>query len=121
VAAAVALRVRGDGTQSNEPVAQFDSATGRFVALPIDLGPATDQVFVVLFGTGIRRVSAQSAATASIGGAPAEVLFAGAQGFFAGVDQVNARIPRSLIGRGEVEVVLMVDRKEANRVRIAIR
>jgi uncharacterized protein (TIGR03437 family) len=102
-------------------VAQFDSATGRFVPLPIDLGPATDQVFVVLFGSGIRRVSAPSAATASIGGAPAEVLFAGAQGFFAGVDQVNARIPRSLIGRGEVEVVLTVDRKEANRVRIAIK
>lgn len=121
VAAAVALRVRGDGTQSNEPVAQFDSASGRFVAVPIDLGPATDQVFVVLFGTGIRRVSSQSAATANIGGVNAEVLFAGAQGFFAGVDQVNARIPRSLIGRGEVEVVLMVDRKEANRVRISVK
>ncbi|MGH9853221.1 MAG: BACON domain-containing protein, partial [Blastocatellia bacterium] len=99
VAAAVALRIRGDGTQSNEPVAQFDSAAGRFVAVPIDLGPATDQVFVVLFGSGIRRVSSPSAATASIGGVNAEVLFAGAQGFFAGLDQVNARIPRSLIGR----------------------
>jgi uncharacterized protein (TIGR03437 family) len=37
------------------------------------------------------------------------------------VDQVNARIPRSLIGRGEVEVVLTVDRKEANRVRISVK
>ncbi|MGH9847262.1 MAG: IPT/TIG domain-containing protein, partial [Blastocatellia bacterium] len=121
VAAAVALRVRGDGTQSNEPVAQFDSASGRFVAVPIDLGPATDQVFVVLFGTGIRRLSSPSAATASIGGVNAEVLFAGAQGFFAGLDQVNARIPRSLIGRGEVEAVLMVDGKVANTVRISVK
>jgi uncharacterized protein (TIGR03437 family) len=45
------------------------------------------------------------------------VLFAGAQGFFAGLDQVNAR----LIGWGEVEVVLTVDGKAANAVRINVR
>jgi len=35
--------------------------------------------------------------------------------------QVNARLPRSLIGRGEVEVVLTVDGKAANTVRISIK
>ncbi len=120
-AAAVALRVKGDGTQSFEPVAQFDAATGRFAPTPIDLGPRTDQVFLVLYGTGFRNRGAPSAVTCKMGGTDAEVLFAGAVTGLAGLDQSNARIPRSLIGRGEVDVVLMVDGKAANAVRIAIR
>src|SRR5262249_27638957 len=54
VAAAVALRVKSDGRQSYEPVAQFDTTQNKFVSVPIDLGPGTDQVFLILFGTGIR-------------------------------------------------------------------
>jgi uncharacterized protein (TIGR03437 family) len=38
------------------PVAQFDAATARFVATPIDLGPEGEQVFLILFGTGFRAV-----------------------------------------------------------------
>jgi len=38
-----------------------------------------------------------------------------------GLDQVNVLIPRSLIGRGEVDVVLTVDGKPANTVRVAIK
>jgi len=120
VAAAVALRVRGDGTQSYEPVARFDAATGRFVPVPIDLGPATDQVFLILYGTGFRKPSALSAMTCRIGGTNAAVLFAGGVEGLVGLDQSNALIPRSLIGRGEVDVVLMVDGKAANTVRIGI-
>jgi uncharacterized protein (TIGR03437 family) len=39
---------------------------------------------------------------------------------FAGVDQVNVRMPRSLIGRGEVDIVLMVNGKTANVVKVHI-
>jgi uncharacterized protein (TIGR03437 family) len=121
VAAAVALRIKADGTQSFEPVARFDAATNRFVSAPIDLGPASDQVFLILFGTGFRFVSSPSAATATIGGANAEVLFAGASPGFVGLDQANVRLPRNLIGRGEVDVALVVDGKTANTVRIGIK
>lgn len=121
VAAAVALRVRSDGSQVFEPVSRFDVATGRFVSVPIDLGPATDQVFLILYGTGLRNRTALSAVTCRIGGTDVGVLFAGEVAGLVGLDQSNANIPRSLIGRGEVDVVLMVDGKEANRVRIAIR
>jgi uncharacterized protein (TIGR03437 family) len=38
-----------------------------------------------------------------------------------GLDQINAHIPHSLIGRGEVNVVLLVDRQAANALRVAIR
>jgi len=46
------------------------------------------------------------------------VLYAGAQGTLAGLDQVNAQLPQSLAGRGEVDVMLTVDGKPANTVRV---
>jgi len=105
VPAAVVQRIKADGTQSFEPVAQFDSAQNRFVAVPIDLGASTDQLFLAGFGTGFRNRSALSAVAGAIGGVNADVLFAGAQGDFAGLDQTNIRIPRSLAGRGNVDLV----------------
>jgi uncharacterized protein (TIGR03437 family) len=121
VAAAVALRVRG-AAQIYEPVAQFEAASGRFVAAPIDLGPAGEQVFLILYGSGIRNRSSLLAMTCKIGGADAPVLFAAAAEGFAGLDQVNVGpLARSLAGRGEVDVVLMVDGKAANTVRISVK
>jgi len=121
VASGVALRVKADGTQTFEPIARFDQAQNRFVAVPIDLGPATDQVFLILYGTGFRNRSALAAMACKIGGADAEVLSAGDTPGFAGLDQSNVRLPRSLAGRGEVEVVMTVDGKVANTVRISIK
>jgi len=121
VAAAVALRVKADSSQSTEPVARFDPAQGKSVSVPIDLGPETDQVFLLLFGTGVRFGSALSAASAKIGGGDAQVLYAGAQGGFVGLDQLNVRVPRSLVGRGEIDIVLTVDGKPANTVRVNIK
>ncbi|MGH9854629.1 MAG: hypothetical protein ACREBD_32765, partial [Blastocatellia bacterium] len=121
VAAALALRIKADGSQSYEPVAQFDSTENRFVPTPIELGPATDQVFLVFYGTGLRYRSSLSAVSCAIGGASSEALFAGAVPGFAGLDQVNVRLPRALAGRGEVEVELFVDGEAANKVRVSIR
>ncbi len=125
VASALLLRVKANGAQQFEPVARYDAATRSFIAAPIDLGPdlgnASDQVFLILFGTGLRYRSALSAVTASIGGANAEALYAGPQGAFAGLDQVNLRLPRSLAGRGEVELALTADGREANRVKVQIK
>jgi len=119
VAAAVALRIKSDGSQIFEPVARFDQAQNRFVAAPINLGAETDQVFLILFGTGYRARSSLAAVTCQIGGTAAEVLFAGAAPGLAGVDQTNVRLPRALAGRGEVDVALTVDGRAANRVRVA--
>ncbi|MGH9835108.1 MAG: hypothetical protein ACRD9Y_18970, partial [Blastocatellia bacterium] len=121
IAAAVALRAMADGSQVFEPVAHFDAAQNRFVARPIDLGPDGDQVFLVLYGTGYRARSSLATITCQIGGAAAEVLFAGPAPGLVGVDQSNVRLPRDLAGRGEVDVMLTVDGKMANKVRIAIR
>ncbi|MGH9846100.1 MAG: hypothetical protein ACREEM_45950, partial [Blastocatellia bacterium] len=121
VAAAVLLRVRANGAQSYEPVARFDPAQNKFVALPIDLGPSTDQVFLLLFGTGIRFRDSLSTVTANIGGTEAQVLYAGEQGGFVGLDQLNVRVPRSLVGRGEVEISLAVGGRAANPVKVSFR
>jgi uncharacterized protein (TIGR03437 family) len=121
VAAAIALRVKANGTQSYEPIARYDAAQNRFVAAPIDLGEAGDQVFLLLFGTGFRHQHDLATVTVRLGDAPTEPLFAGPQGGYAGLDQLNLRIPRSLAGRGEVEVTLTVDGHESNHVKIQVK
>jgi uncharacterized protein (TIGR03437 family) len=49
------------------------------------------------------------------------VLYAGAAPGFVGLEQVNVRLSRALIGRGEVDVALTVDGKAANTLRVSIR
>jgi uncharacterized protein (TIGR03437 family) len=121
VAAAVAVRITADGSSLYEPIAQFDATQNKFVTRPLDLGPETDQVYLILFGTGIRHRSSLSAVIATIGGAYAEVSFAAASPEFVGLDQVNVRVPRSLAGRGEVDVLLTVEAQMANPARINIK
>jgi uncharacterized protein (TIGR03437 family) len=121
VAAGVVLRAKADGSRIFEPIAQFDSSQNKFVALPIDFGPQTDELYLILFGTGFRFLSSQSAASIKVGGLDMPVLYAGSQGTFAGLDQVNARLTRDLIGRGEVDLELIVDGQTANLARLSIR
>jgi uncharacterized protein (TIGR03437 family) len=120
VAAAVALRLRADGSESYEPVVQFNQTTNRFEAVPIDLGPESDQVFLVAFGTGLRNRSGNSN-LCNIGGTAATVTFIGAQGQFEGLDQANILIPRSLVGRGDLDVALIVDGRKSNTVSINVK
>ncbi len=119
VGAGYALRY-SNGQQHIEPIAQLD-ARNKWIPLPINLGPETDQVFLILFGTGIRFHSSLAlAVTIKIGGVDAEVLYAGPQGDFVGLDQLNIRLPRTLAGRGEIDVALNIDGRSANPVRISI-
>ncbi|MCI0391253.1 MAG: hypothetical protein MOB07_21135 [Acidobacteria bacterium] len=120
VAAGLALRIGSNNAQENFPIARIESGQNGFVPVPIDLGSLTDQTFLVLFGVGIRFRSALSNVTATIGGVNAQVQFAGEQGGFVGLDQINILIPRTLVGRGEVDVVLTVDGKTANMLRVNI-
>jgi uncharacterized protein (TIGR03437 family) len=121
LANAIVQRVRANGSQVYEPIAQFDQASNQYVAIPIDLGPETDQVYLAAFGSGFRRRTSLSAVAVTIGGTPAQVVYAGAQGASVGVDQTNFLLPRSLAGRGEVNLVMTVDGLTANTVLINIR
>jgi uncharacterized protein (TIGR03437 family) len=86
----------------------------------IDMGPDSDQLFLVLFGTALRFRSSLSNVSVTIGGVDAPVEYAGPQGEFAGLDQINVRLPRSLAGRGGAALDLLVDGKAANQTFIRI-
>jgi len=116
LAAAFALKVGADGTQTTQPVFQADDQ-GRIVPLPIEMGDPTDQVILLLFGTGFRF---QTSMSAMIGGVGSNVLFGGPQGGFDGLDQANVSIPRRLIGRGDVPIEIIANGKRANVVRVTI-
>ena len=118
LAAAQVLRVLANGTQRYENVARFDTATNQWVAVPIDLSNASEQVFMILYGTGIRGRSTLNTVTTTIGGVLCETLYAGAQGSLAGLDQVNVRLPHSLAGRGDANITLTLDGKAANVVSV---
>jgi len=121
LASAVALRVKADGSQNFESLAVFDPSQNRIVARPIDLGGENDRVFLVLFGTGWRGRTDLSAFRVRVGGMDAPVTFAGAQGEFTGLDQMNVEIPFSLRGRGEVTINCTVDGRVANPVTVTIK
>lgn len=121
VAAAVALRIKANGEQVYEPIARFDPAQNRIVAVPLDLSNPNELVFLILYGTGWRSRSSLSAVTASVGGEAVEVTYAGQQNDFVGLDQANLRLPNALTGRGEVEVRLTVDSIAANAVTVVVK
>jgi uncharacterized protein (TIGR03437 family) len=119
LAVAQVMRLAGGAYTGEQSTIHYDQAHGTFVTTPIDLGPETQQVVLVVYGTGI-RFSPQSGLSVTIGGVAAPIDHVGLQPNFPGLDQVSVTLPRSLIGRGEVDVVLVADGKTANVVKIAI-
>ncbi|NOT64256.1 MAG: S8 family serine peptidase [Acidobacteria bacterium] len=125
LASAILLRIRQDGSQSYESVAVFDSALNRYVAVPIDFGPSTDQLFLILYGTGIRGTRVASAPPTgvgcTVGGLNVSVLYANLAPGYQGLDQVNVALPRSLAGRGQLDVIVTVDGQLSNAVAVTTR
>ncbi|MBX3280016.1 MAG: SBBP repeat-containing protein [Acidobacteria bacterium] len=121
VAAAQVLRVAEDGTQTFEQVARFDEDLMQWAPIPIDFGDPGDTLFLVLYGTGYRFSGGFEATEIVVGETSIPVLFAGATTGFVGLDQINARLPRSLEGSGEVDVLVTIEGKAANTFRLAFR
>lgn len=120
VAAAQVIHAHPDGTQDPpQNVAVFDTRQNLWVPAPIDLGAPGDIVYLLLYGTGIRHYAAMP--TCTIAGKTVALVFAGAQGSFAGLDQVNLLLPAGLRGAGTVDLILTVDGTVANTVTLAIR
>ena len=98
---------------------QCGASAGSCVAKPINLGSATDQVTLELFGTGIRGNSGLSGVQVTIGGTALPAAYAGPQSQYPGMDQINVILPRSLAGMGEVNLNVTVNGVSANTVRVA--
>lgn len=121
-AAAVVLRLKSNGDSSYESVYRFDPLLSRSVAVPVNLGVAAgDKVYLILFCSGVRNRASLQGVVVTIGGVQANVLYAGPQQEFMGLDQINLLIPPSLAGRGVVDIDTIVDNKRANKVTVAIR
>lgn len=107
--AAVALRVAADGTRSSS-----------LASSPIDLGGPADRTFLLLFGTGF-RYAAPSSVVVRANGVDLRVVGFAAQSEYAGLDQINVELPRTLMGAGKVDLQLSVDGRLANPVTIEVR
>lgn len=123
-ASAVILRVKPDGRRIYQPAVQFDAAQNQFVPLPIDLGVRpenfNDDVYLILFGTGIRGRGSLSGVEIMIGNRFLDAFYAGSVDGFAGLDQINVQLTGSGLQRGESDVRLAVDGQLGNSVRISI-
>jgi uncharacterized protein (TIGR03437 family) len=116
LAAALFLPVISGAQQPWQPVYQV--AAGSVVPFPISLGPSTEQVYLEMYGTGIRNAKS---ITVTVGGLSVPVTYSGAAPGFAGEDQVNiGPLPPSLAGKGSVNIVLTADGQAANTVNVTI-
>jgi uncharacterized protein (TIGR03437 family) len=100
------VRVRNDV----ETVAPFIDENHFFI--PIDLGPPTDQVYLVMLGTGFRHYSSLAGVRADVGGMDATIQSIGPASEIAGLDQVRVLLPREMVGASDgMYVSLTVDGK----------
>ena len=86
----------------------------------IEAGSAQRPNYLVLFGTGLRKRSSLSNVQVRIGGIVSQLDYAGLQKDYVGLDQLNVVIPTGARGSGEVDLILTVDGKQANKVRVNI-
>lgn len=101
-----AVTLHSDGTES---VRSAGSA--------VDMGSSADSVTLRFYASGVRDASAVHV---QIGGEDVPVLYAGASGYYAGLDEVMVQAPRSLVGRGDVEVSVTADGQASNPIHIHI-
>ncbi len=111
VAAGYIVRVAANSAQTYEPISTCGS-TG-CVARPISPARADETLILVLTATGIRNHGG-TPVRLRMAGQYVPVLYAGPQGQYTGVDQINAQIPPSL--RGGVGVVAVVGAALSNTV-----
>jgi uncharacterized protein (TIGR03437 family) len=98
IPAAEVLTVSPDGTRTMGAVANCTGSN--CVLVPIVLDPA-NQTYLILYGTGIRGWQGLGPLSVWFGGDPATVTYAGPQGGYPGLDQVNLLIPQNLAGTGQ--------------------
>jgi uncharacterized protein (TIGR03437 family) len=118
LAAAQIVRGHSDGTVDQpEAVAIYDSITQTWLPAPVAAADG-EQLNLVLYGTGIRDRSVELAVTVNSQMVP--VSYAGAQGTYLGLDQINIGLPLGL-PPGEVKVSMTVDGVTSNTVTLVVR
>lgn len=113
-AAALVAQRNGDQVVNNAIFTQGPAGETTLTAIDVD---AADETILQLFGTGF---AAATEVEVLVDGRPVEVLFAGQQGEFVGLDQINVRLGSEFAGAGEVTVQVVADGVPSNGVRILL-
>ena len=117
LAAAYTIVVGPGNTQTVAAIFAVDD--GVTVYVPIALSQlSTDQVYLILYGTGIR--GAGNNVTVAINGIDAPVQYSGPQGQYGDLDQVNVLLPKQLAGSGLANIVLTAAGAASNTVNVLI-
>jgi uncharacterized protein (TIGR03437 family) len=119
VAAATAIEVPTAQPQQQIPITVFQCSASTCAPVPINLG-VSGTIYLTLYGTGIRNLSALANVQVTINGVAVPVQYAGAQPTYPGLDQVNVSLPAALAGKGNANIVLIVDGQISNTVIVAI-
>ena len=121
---------KSNGTGTAAAYTTFDGVNITQTANPdgsereLDAGTRARQNTLVLFLTGLGAVQT-SQVTVTFHGVPGQVAFAGPQGAFVGLDQINVIIPWELAGQGIIRVKVSVknnlgETRESNVVTIRL-
>jgi uncharacterized protein (TIGR03437 family) len=118
VAAANAYLITASNQRVNQAVYTCNPPAARnCLATPLSLGGSTDTLYIELYGTGIRGAASVQCFVA---GQSVPCLYAGPVAAYAGLDQVNISIPKSLAGTGDVRVYVVADGVASNVVGLKI-
>jgi uncharacterized protein (TIGR03437 family) len=120
-AAATAVRIPIE-TNVSSPVTLFDCSSGGAdctltpILLEIDA-----PLYLSLYGTGIKGYTQKDKIQVAIGDYVVPAMYAGPQGQYPGLDQVNVALPLTLRKAGTVDVSVTVDGVTSNSVKIAVK
>jgi uncharacterized protein (TIGR03437 family) len=107
IPAGLLLRLKINGAQVFEPIGP-----------PIEFQLNDDRLFLILYLCGVRH-AAPNSVRVIIGGAEITPSYFGEAPGFAGLDQINLELPRSLSGRGQTSLIVSVNGNlNSNAVRI---
>jgi uncharacterized protein (TIGR03437 family) len=134
IAAANPALFTADASGAGDAAAVATADGVNYQLAPFDITVNGQPNILSLFGTGFRHAPAANpndgdgvaeAVSATVDGRAARVLYAGAQGQFVGLDQLNIELPQSLAAAGpglrRVEVVVTLHGVAANRVTILLK
>jgi uncharacterized protein (TIGR03437 family) len=116
LAAAYVTRAGANGA-TYEPV--FTSQNGVITPLAIDSSTANGAPYLVLFGTGLRNAAFIGYAIGNSATGYSRAPFAGAQGSYPGLDQVN--IPISGLASGYTNILINTGTQTANPVFVVVK
>ena len=131
--AGLLLRIKANGEQVYESLVRFDATQNKLIPAPI-VRHAGEQLFLILFGSGLRNApnsdgdSANGVAErveATVGGVNAPALYAGIAPGYVGLEQLNIQIPDAAMANPNTTVTVRVrdvlnNLKQANSVTISI-